>query len=59
MYFGVSRETYGENDGNSGSRFNTDQYDVWPADGINRGDLWVRINSAECKSDTPDKSPQV
>lgn len=59
MYFGVSREAYEESDGNSGNRFNTDQYDVRPADGINRVDLLVRINLAECKSDTSDKSPQV
>ena len=46
-------------DGNGGSRYNTSQYDVQAAGEINKADLLVRINSAERKSDTPDKSPQV
>lgn len=45
--------------GNSSSRYNTNQYDVQPAGEIHKDDLLVKINSAERKSDTPDKSPQV
>lgn len=48
-----------QSDGNSGSRYNTDWYDVQPAGEINNADLLERIKSAEHKSDTPDKSPPV
>lgn len=45
-----------KSDGNSGD---TNQNDVQPAGDINNTDLLVRTKSAECKSDTSDKSPQV
>lgn len=46
-------------DGNSGSAYNTNQYDVLSAGEINNTDLLVRIKSTKHKSDITDTSLEV